>query len=481
MEIGQILIDVASVDTVFADKLGQIVAKKKIGFENVRKNLSILRSLNTEYLADEAFTKLQTPNKFIQILELLRNSLILVPIALTWYSLSHAVSLFAEQPSSDFSPFLVLWEGGFSGQMPEFLRFSQVALADAVLVGIIILCTLIINVKTHFFDENALKKAMKLKNAVDQLLMEIEEDLYKRYATLAPTEEKNLEAIVAQFDKLATGVETQNRSLLNYITAEQERLSQLSDIQLENTKELQNAATTFYRAASDVVDTIQKLKEEINQLNDLNRKNITLLEQSTLDVSDAIGKISNLTRPIESIKESVEVLNNKHTTTLKDIEKFTDLSRLVESIKESMDAQSNTHLSSSADTRNLLDQVKKALETLNITLETSSQSLMSTNKTLVDVLSSARENYSTPTFNDKSFLQLSKTSSDPIGKKSLQGILAYGSFIPLVGLGFGSITLAWSFAEKIEKKYIYTGLAGLALNIVILTLTTVLIRYYLFT
>jgi hypothetical protein len=430
MEIDQILIEIASVDQVFADKISQIVAKEKIGFEKVRRNLAILRGLNTDSLASEALTKYQTPSKIIQVIELLRNSLILVPISLTWLSLAYSVSFFAKQPSSDFSPFLILWEQGFGGQLPEYLRFSQVAMIDASLVGLIILFTIIVNVKIHIFDENALTRALLLKQNVNNLLMEIEENLYKKYAALAPTEEKNLDAIVAQFDKLASGVETQNRSLLNYVAAEQERLSRLSEVQLGNAKELQNAATTFYQASSIIIDATREMNKELHSWNILNEKNISLLDQNTSHIIKSFEKVTELANILEVIRATVEKLN--------------------------------------IEQNNSITEVNTSLGSLNETLSNSMHSLELSRNTIVDAFSS-QPVQPIPSFAaETKILSFSGISAeDAISKSTLQSILAYSSFIPILGLGFGSVSLAWSFAEKTKTNFIYMGLGGLTFNVIL--------------
>lgn len=445
METDKILIEIASVDQVFADKISQIVAKEKGGFEKVRRNLSILRSLNTDNLASEALTKFQIPSKFIQIIELLRNSLILVPISLTWLSLAYSVSLFATLPSSDSFPFLILWEQGFGGQMPDYLRFSQVAIIDASLVGVIIIFTLIDNVKIHIFDENALKRTMLLKQRVNQLLMEIESDLYKKYAALAPTEEKNLEAIVAQFDKLASSVETQNRSLLNYIAAEQERLSRLSEVQLENARELQNAATTFYQATSVIVDTTQSLKNELQSWNGLGEKSISLLERNTSRVVEAVEQVAGLGSTLGTIQNAVEMLDKN---------------------------QQNTRV----DLAISLDAFKSVVTKLDEALDTSVRSIEITSNKIVDAFSSksvypaSYPMYDSAPVTTEANVVLSLPNTvpeDSISKTTLQNIVAYSSFIPIIGFGFGSVSLVWSLMEKVDARLMYLGLGGIAFNAIL--------------
>lgn len=80
----------------------------------------------------------------LHLLSLLRNALILLPLALTWGGLSWATAAYqsdlAAHPEDVNHPFLELWQNGFrsSGGLNSILSFSHLALVDVLLFGLLI-------------------------------------------------------------------------------------------------------------------------------------------------------------------------------------------------------------------------------------------------------------------------------------------------------------------------------------------------------
>ena len=421
LETGKILNSVSSVDKVFAEKISTVISKDNISFEEVRKKLSILRSLDTDTLARDALTKYQLPHILVQILELVRNSLILVPIALTWLSLAMAVSLFANSPEEN--SFLILWEQGFDGKLPLFLRFSHVAIVDAILIIIIIVATFLINIKIHILDEWAISKALNLKNRVDELLMAVETDLYNLYSSLAPTEEKNLETIVLQFEKLATNVETQNRSLLNYVVAEKERLSSLSLNQIESVEGLKSAATTFYQGASSIVDSVRDLRSDLSNWKNEDHSRNEFSKEINLNLLDYINHIKRLLTVFGNEK------NNKNTNNIESEE-------------------------------NVLSELKTSVNVLNNNVE----KMLKLTEIWFDEQRRTDNNFkiSLPEASEKKLPEaIKEINIDNSLQSSIIKLLTYSSLLPVFGLFSGLILIAWSFFEKTidsrSKAFAYFG------------------------
>jgi len=433
---------ISSIDCAFADKLAMALEIDKGNFEVVRKNLSTLRSLDTEILANEAITKYQIPSYFIQAIEILRNTLVLVPIALTWLSLSFAVPIFSTQSPSDNNSFLVLWEQGFGGRIPDILRFSKVATMDAAIVGIVILITLFINIKTNVIDEANLKKGLTLKQDTDNLIMEIEGSLYKKYAALAPTEESNLEAIVVQFEKLASNVETQNKGMLNFVAAEEGRLSTHSVMQAKNIQELQNAATTFYQAASEIVNTIHGLKSSLAEWNDNSRNNNQLLEKSISKNDSMYEKIQELTVGMNSFTQTIQGFERNQSSSISDLNKSIQLLN-----------QSN----------------EKNINFLGKTI-------MALTGTIPSSISVIQDR---PAVNE---IDRSSTVEKPLNSDSvLINLFSYISFVPILGFIFGTVTIIWGIVvnKNIKNKMVLLGMGGWVFNC-LLIVGLIIAGYFLF-
>lgn len=105
-----------------------------------------------------ALRRAWTRDRSLAALETARNLLVLVPILLTWLGLWHASSsygaLVEANPDAGAIPFLVLWEQGFPGATGiqgafAFLTFSRVALADVVIILVIIAITWLVHKRVN--------------------------------------------------------------------------------------------------------------------------------------------------------------------------------------------------------------------------------------------------------------------------------------------------------------------------------------------
>ena len=166
--------------------------------------------------------------------DVVRNVLIFMPIAVTWYGLSTASSAYAQlltkQPEISNLPFLLLWEEAFRGIAPV-LSFSMLATIDALLIGLLIVLSLVIHVRTDLRGTAARSRV---------LLRESEVRLLVGHALSVPAEE----------------VEGEPSALLDQMIAEERRIferglereQRLFDLEIA-VRELREAARDLARAA----------------------------------------------------------------------------------------------------------------------------------------------------------------------------------------------------------------------------------------
>lgn len=106
------------------------------------------------------------------VLEVIRNVLVFAPIAVTWFGLSVAATAYAEllsaRPDLVSRPFLLLWQEGFDGRLP--LNFSTLAIIDASLIGILIVLSLALHIRSELRDAQVRTKAL-LKEAEIRALL----------------------------------------------------------------------------------------------------------------------------------------------------------------------------------------------------------------------------------------------------------------------------------------------------------------------
>ena len=88
------------------------------------------------------------------VLEVIRNVLVFAPIAVTWLGLSLAAGAYADllaaRPDLVSQPFLLLWQQGFGGRL--VFNFGTLALIDASLIGILIVLSFTLHIRTELRD-----------------------------------------------------------------------------------------------------------------------------------------------------------------------------------------------------------------------------------------------------------------------------------------------------------------------------------------
>lgn len=158
--------------------------------------------------------------------EWVRNALILTPVLLTWWGISRAVEAYHALLTADNSfadqTFLFLWQGGFEGRLSD-LTLSRLALLDSILIGIVLALTIIAHSGSSFVER-------RREDALERRRHEVRDVLGDAVLCLAGQRISDPAHFVAKFDQVA-------RLTLTGIATEQERLSQLADIQTRHLSE----------------------------------------------------------------------------------------------------------------------------------------------------------------------------------------------------------------------------------------------------
>jgi hypothetical protein len=106
------------------------------------------------------------------VLEVVRNVLVFAPIVVTWFGLSIAATAYAQlltaRPELISRPFLLLWQEGFDGRV--VLNFSTLAITDASLIGVLIVLSLALHVRSELRDAQLRTKALLKESEIRALL-----------------------------------------------------------------------------------------------------------------------------------------------------------------------------------------------------------------------------------------------------------------------------------------------------------------------
>ena len=143
-----------------------------------RKNLPMWASLNPlEYLPHAPANVSKVMKRIVLIITIIRNALVFLPVALTWYAIAKATSAFALYTADNTLSvvnFLDFWENGY-GVLAEEWSLSHVATLDFQIILVIIFLTIAITLldkrirdqyaaEVALLDEDRIRLAMGISS-----------------------------------------------------------------------------------------------------------------------------------------------------------------------------------------------------------------------------------------------------------------------------------------------------------------------------
>ncbi len=228
-ELAGMAASLGEVDPRSAERLEDLA--RSIGTEDGRQrwaDVDLRRAFNTERLA-RAFAVRREGGyapASIDVAARVRDILILLPIFLTWFSLSEASKayqrLIERDPDQVRSPFLLLWERGFGGEASAFApTFSFVAIVDAAIIGLIIALTFYVQGRREAREDKIALRAEGFQSDLDNVLAE---------ATVALANDRsNRPALLAHaVEQLAERFDHSSQELLTRLRVEHDRLEQIA-------------------------------------------------------------------------------------------------------------------------------------------------------------------------------------------------------------------------------------------------------------
>jgi uncharacterized coiled-coil protein SlyX len=240
----------------------------------------IYQLLNPNLLVQEYRQSLSVGRRLGWI-QALRNVFILLPVMVTWWGIARAVSgyhaLLQEAPDLSSQPFLLLWQGGFEGQM--WLTFEWLGYIDFGILLIVVAATLVEQTYLRRRSDQTEAQVRHFRSELSHFLADKSRKLNLRKQDILFTrQEIFVEAIqesitktqqpLAQLAEQFKGLVEQFKGVLESIRAEHERMTQLASEksdEIDNfrifTKALGNGASEMTSAIS----ALQNIYQELNQ------------------------------------------------------------------------------------------------------------------------------------------------------------------------------------------------------------------------
>ncbi len=222
-------------------------------------------------------------------LEVLRNSLVLLPLAITWFGIALAVDgyfkLINAHPELAGQSFIYLWQGGFQGRTP--LALGTLAVLDAFLLTGVFALTLLAYTRSAWVSLMNRRFGAAFSQELSQALAEAE-------LLLAP---RRMPQYLASIQKLQQNAQ----GLLTEISAERQRLAELAQRREREfgdlngaTDNLKNTAVVFLNAAQSLANIHTATLAGLNGVTGA-AKGLTASQQEVMNaVLNVTGHINGL-------------------------------------------------------------------------------------------------------------------------------------------------------------------------------------------
>jgi Mg2+ and Co2+ transporter CorA len=282
--------------------------------------------------------RISAPGCILEMMEVLRNTLIFLPIVVTWYGVSQATAMYSQLLSEELKahpqqveqPFLYLWQQSFGGRLPGWLTLSSVALTDAIILVIILLLTLLVHSFSNASQLQEERHAQKLHADLVHAIARASLLLQDRSPQAAPAGDlqqiaQNIDnmanQITVSFQRLGNDMMTRFDSTVNGITSQLTTITNNMNAQLQAggqyLQQLGSAAWAVNRLAQDIGDTAHRL-ETVNK--DLRQSLDALLAPAADLANQQKSLLDAVNQSMTHLQGNAQLLQT-NATTLEDIAK----------------------------------------------------------------------------------------------------------------------------------------------------------------
>ncbi|MDQ2682042.1 MAG: methyl-accepting chemotaxis protein [Chloroflexota bacterium] len=260
-------------------------------------DVDLRRAFNSEYLAHFYAVRREggyAPTS-VAVVDRLRNVLVLLPIALTWFALYEATKNYRRyidaNPEEIRQPFLLLWQRGFDGEGPWFsTTFSTLAIVDAAIIFVIIVLTFYSHGRREHREESIDRTAQKFQADVDNILAEAT-------VALAPDRAGRPAMLARSVERLAERFEHNSQELIGRLRVEHDRLEAIANRREKEFADFGVFASGMRAGAEET----HRLLVELRQVS-------TQLQHALEDLTSEVGVTGDQNKSLLSAVTSLERL-----------------------------------------------------------------------------------------------------------------------------------------------------------------------------
>jgi len=211
---------------ILADSLDQWAGKHRVVQDpyvirlaqslRTRSNLSMWASLNPmEFLPNPEIHKMRSAESLVHFLSVIRNSIVFLPVALTWIAVSKATSAFSLYTSKNSIAvvnFLEFWQNGY-GVLAKEWTIGRIAFLDFLLILLVIVLTLLTAYLSRRNQNNREDAIGELDHERTALALDISAYLFAKQAVTPLTMNANMATALRQLLNATDALDKSTRIL----------------------------------------------------------------------------------------------------------------------------------------------------------------------------------------------------------------------------------------------------------------------------
>lgn len=229
----------------------------------------LYRVLNPERISS-AYENKRSAGGWVRWFEFLRNVLVLLPLAVTWWGISIATRGYEEQvaaePEQASQAFIYLWQTGFGGRI--WLTLERLAAIDGSILFVVFLLTLVLYWYSATRQNRGRTEAAQIQYDLEEILADADLVLS---VSRQPNEYLALQRLLKMSDQVLQSLRQESVRFDKFMYERRTELIRLTDFtsQLEDTaKEMVGAVEKLEAASEKTSSSIDAISTPINQFSD---------------------------------------------------------------------------------------------------------------------------------------------------------------------------------------------------------------------
>jgi Skp family chaperone for outer membrane proteins len=257
-------------------------------------------------------------DRFVALLEVVRNTLIFTPIIVTWYGISQATARYTDLINAAVQakrldlysqPFLYLWQQRFGGTLPEYLTLSSIAIADVVLLLFILALTFFAYIlsgsSTARKDQEAQLLRANLNHAITGAVLSLR-------ARPQLTAGDNLEVVARNLEYMVRQTVDQIQKMSQDSAASLDKLAQDTSTRME--RMALDTTSRFDKVARDVTTQFANSTQQTRaQLDQIVQEITRQVQAGSVYLTELGSLTSGIVKTASQIHGAANALQNTNT------------------------------------------------------------------------------------------------------------------------------------------------------------------------